>query len=207
LTTEVKESTEEPKKESWWVKGGAIVGGLAALAAFLVFVIPTRDGRDEADRHRSPGPAQATQNATTTPPSTTETIAPKERHLAELPLAQGGGVVEVAGRDLRMPCGSGQSDDRYREIEYELPGAYTSFTTQATAAGKADPEARIGIEVFVRTRQERSDRIPRPAAIVVQANTSAPLTADITNAETLLLRLTCSTSTLNVTFMDPRIVR
>jgi hypothetical protein len=206
LTTEAKESEEESTKESGWVKAGAIAGVAAALAAILVFFIQTRDGRDEAARDNSP--AGTTQLPTTAPTIPSVTVAPNERHLAELPLAQGGGAVRVIdGRDLSMPCGSGQSDDRYRELEYELPGAYTSFTTQATAGGKADPEASIGIEVFVRTRQERSDRIPRPSAIVVKANGSAPVTANITDAKALLLRITCSASTLNVRFTDPRIVR
>jgi hypothetical protein len=211
LTAGVKDRETESGDDRNWTKFGVIataIGAVATVVALLVFVIPTRDGRDEAARDASPGTAETTQKPTGTPASTTRPIASNERHLAELPLAQGGGAVRVVdGRDLSMPCGSGQSDDRYREIEYQLPGAYTSFTTQATAGGKADPEASIGIEVFVRTRQERSDRIPRPGAIAIKTSTSAPLTADITDATALSLRITCSASTLNVRFTDPRIVR
>jgi hypothetical protein len=106
-----------------------------------------------------------------------------------------------------MPCGSGQSDDQYRQIEYELPGPYASFTTRATVDGKTDVEASVGVQVFLRARQERSDRTPEARRIAVKVNTSEPLTADITNARAILLRITCSASTLNVTFTDPRIGR
>ena len=181
----------------------ALVG---AGAAFAVFVLPTKDGRDEAARDNRTSTAAATQHPTN-PSNPTQTTAPNERHLAELPLAQGGGAVQVSGRDLSMPCGSGQSDDQYRQIVYELPGPYTSFTTDATAKGKADVEASVGVQVFVRARQEKSDRTLEARRIALTANTSQPLTADVADARAILLRITCSASTLNVTFTDPRIGR
>jgi hypothetical protein len=184
-----------------------IGGALAAVLALAVFFIPTQDGREEAARYRSPGTAQTTQNSTSTP-NPSGTIATNERRLAELPLTQGGGVVKVIdGTNLSMPCGSGQSDDQFRQIEFELPGPYASFTTQVTAAGKADKETSVGVQVFVRARQERSDRTLEAARVVLAPKGSDPLTADITNARALLLRITCSVSTLSVTFTDPRIGR
>jgi hypothetical protein len=205
---------KEHKEESKWTKAvrlakviGAFIGVIGALAAAAVFLFPTRDGRDQAARDNSTSSAEKTQNPTSAP-NTPGAGASNERHLAELSLAQGGGAVRVIGaKDLSMPCGSGQSDDRYRQIEYELPGPYTSFTTRATAGGKADVEASVGVEVFVRARQERSDRTLKVGTIVLQANRSEPLTADITDARAILLRITCSASTLNVTFTDPRIGR
>jgi hypothetical protein len=202
---------KESKKGRRQAKAGAIasviVSAIGAAAAVAVFVLPTRDGRDDTARDNATRSAETTQNPTGVP-NPTSTGASNERHLAELPLAQGGGAVTIIGeRDLSMPCGSGQSDDRYRQIEYELPGPYTSFTTRATAGGRADPEAKIGVEVFVRARQERSDRTLRVGMIVLQANGSGPLTADITNARAVLLRTTCSVSTLTITLTDPRIGR
>lgn len=199
---------KKPKKESGWAKAGVIAGVVGALAAAAVFVFPTKDGRLGQTGGNSTSSSGTAQNRTTATPNPSLTSTSYERHLAELPLTQGGGVVTViGGRDLSMPCGSGQSDDSYRQIEYELPGSYTSFTTRATAGGKSDPEAKIGVEVFVRARQERSDRTPRAGLIVLQAAGSGPLTADITNARAILLRITCSVSTLTVTFTDPRIGR
>lgn len=201
-------AVKKPKKESGWAKAGVIAGVIGALAAAAVFVFPTKDGRLGQTGGNSTSSSGTAQNRTTATPNPSLTSASYERHLAELPLTQGGGVVTViGGRDLSMPCGSGQSDDSYRQIEYELPGSYTSFTTRATAGGKSDPEAKIGVEVFVRARQERSDRTPRAGLIVLQAAGSGPLTADITNARAILLRITCSVSTLTVTFTDPRIGR
>jgi hypothetical protein len=215
LTAEVKESEEESKKKFRWTTAsviatvfGTLFGLVGAVAAAAVFFVPTRDGRDEADRAKSTASADTTQNPSSPPANPSGTIAPTERHLAELPLAQGGGSVSVVDRrDLSMSCGSGQSDDRYRQIEYELPGPYTSFTTRATAHGKADVEARVGVQVFVRARQERSDRTLEGGRTVLKTNGSEPITADITNARAILLRITCSTSTLTVTFTDPRIGR
>ena len=186
---------------------GAFFGVIGALAAAAVFFWPTRDGRDQANPTSTTSSTGTTRNPTSGP-NPPGAGAPNERHLAELPLAQGGGAVRVVGtKNLSMPCGSGQSDDRYRQIEYELPGPYASFTTRATAGGTADVEASVGVEVFVRARQERSDRTLKVGTIVLQANGSEPLTADITNARAVLLRITCSVSTLSVTFTDPRIGR
>ena len=210
MTAAVKESKknkESNKKESGWTRAGAVAGLLGAAAAAAVFILPTRDGRDQTARD-NPTPSTATRQNPTGTPNPSRTGASNERHLAELPLTQGGGAVRViGGRDLSMPCGSGQSDDGYRQIEYELPSPYTSFTTRGTASGRADPEAKVGVEVFVRARQERSDRTPRVGTIVLQADESKPLTADITDARAILLRITCSISTLTVTFTDPRIGR
>jgi hypothetical protein len=216
LTAEVKVSKEEPKnqseKESKWTKratvAGAIFGLIGALAAALVFVLPTKDGRNEAARAQATRSPDTPQNPNTVPRTSSTTMAPNERHLADLPLAKGGGVVKIIDRrDLSMPCGSGQSDDRYREIEYELPGPYTSFITQAGAVGRADAEASVGVQIFIRARQDRSDRTLEVGSIRVQANGSETLAADITNARAILLRITCSTSTLTATFTDPRIGR
>ena len=210
----MKESQEGSNKNSKRTKAGIVValgtlfGLVSAVAAAAVFFVPTRDGRDEADRAKSTAPAHTTQNPSSQPGNPSSKNALTERHLAELPLAQGGGSVSVVdGRDLAMPCGSGQSDDRYRQIEYELPGPYTSFTTLATARGKADVEARVGVQVFVRARQERSDRTLESGRTVLKTDGSEPITADITNARAILLRITCSTSTLTVTLTDPRIGR
>jgi hypothetical protein len=213
LTAEVKESEEESKKKFGSRAGviatvlGTIFGLAGAIAAAAVFFVPTRDGRDEADRAKSTVSADTTQNPSGSPANPSEPSESTERHLAELPLTQGGGSVSVVGRDLSMPCGSGQSDDRDRQFEYELPGPYTSFTTRATVRGKADVEAKVGIQVFVRARQERSDRTLEAGRTVLKTNGSEAITADITNARAILLRITCSTSTLNVTFTDPRITR
>ena len=211
----MKESVEESKKKFRWTTASVIgtvfatlFGLVGAVAAAAVFFVPTRDGRDEADRAKSTASANTTQNPSIPPANPSGTIAPTQRHLAELPLAQGGGSVSVVdGRDLSMPCGSGQSDDRYRQIEYELPGPYTSFTTRATARGKADVEASVGVQVFVRARHERSDRTLEGFRTVLKTNGAEPITADITNARAILLRITCSASTLTVTFTDPRIGR
>jgi hypothetical protein len=178
------------------------------VAAGAVFIFPTKDGRLGQPGGNSTSSTGTAQNRTTATPNPSPMSASYERHLAELPLTQGGGAVTVVGgTDLSMPCGSGQSDDSYRQIEYELPDSYASFTTRATAGGKADPEAKVGVEVFVRARQERSDRTLRAGRIVLQAAGSEPLTADITNARAILLRITCSVGTLSVTFTDPRIGR
>ena len=159
-------AVKKPKKESGWAKAGVTAGVIGALAAAAVFVFPTKDGRLGQTGGNSTSSSGTAQNRTTAAPNPSLTSASYERHLAELPLTQGGGVVTVlGGRDLSMPCGSGQSDDSYRQIEYELPGSYTSFTTRATAGGKSDPEAKIGVEVFVRARQERSDRTPRAGCL------------------------------------------
>jgi hypothetical protein len=193
-------------QDAWWMKIGVIFTVIGAVAAATVFFVRTADGRGPDSSN--PTSSAATSERPTNAPNPSETRASNERHLAELPLAQGGGVVKVIGsRDLSLPCGSGQSDDRYRQIEYELPAAYRSFTTLARAAGKADPDASVGVQVFVRAREEKSDRTREAARVVIPANESQPVTADITDARAILLRITCSVSALSVTLADPRIGR
>jgi hypothetical protein len=200
--------------ESKWTKTGVIAtafgsvfGLIAAGAAVAVFFIRSADGGDPSDQS-STSSAETQQNPTDAPNPSRTGAAANERHLAELPLAQGGGAVTVIdGRDLSVPCGSGQSDDLYRQIEYELPGPYASFATRATVSGKADVEASVGVQVFVRARQERSNRTLEAGRVVLQGNGSEPVTADIAQARAILLRITCSVPTLNVTFTDPRIAR
>jgi hypothetical protein len=177
-------ATKKSKKESGWTKVSVICAVLGALAAVAAFLLPTPvTNLFHLDVDKPTLSAKSSQNPTGAP-NTPGTDA-----------------------DLSMPCGSGQSDDQYRQIEYELPGPYASFTTRATAAGKADEEASVGVQVFVRARQERSDRVLEAGRIVLQPNGSEPLTADITNARAILLRITCSVSSLNVTFTDPLIGR
>jgi hypothetical protein len=208
LTTATKEPKGKSKKESGWTKISVIFGVLAALTAVAAFLLPTPAINLLHLNVDKATPSTKTSQNPTSAPNSPGTGQPNERHVAELPLAQGGGAVSVVGgTDLSMPCGSGQSDDQYRQIEYVLPAAYASFTTRATAMGKADEEARVGIQVFIRARQERSDRVLEVRRIDLQANGSESLTADITNARAILLRITCSASTLSVTFTDPRIGR
>jgi hypothetical protein len=45
-------------------------------------------------------------------------------------------------------------------------------------------------ELFVRARQERSDRTLEGGRTVLKTNGSEPITADITNARAILLRIT-----------------
>ena len=59
---------------------------------------------------------------------------------------------------------------------------------------------------YARVRKDLTGRL-RGGRTVLKTNGSEPITADITNARAILLRITCSTSTLTVTFIDPRIGR
>lgn len=102
-----------------------------------------------------------------------------------------------------MPCGSNQSDDRFPEVEYELPGPYARLTTEVTVQGTADPETPVGVEIFIRERIDRSDRLRKVVTVVAHPGQIKPLSADVTSATALVIRLSCGSSALRVTYADP----
>lgn len=86
----------------------------------------------------APGPVVVTS-------SSPAPAAGAERYLVDLPPDSGGGSVRRSGeRSLRMPCGTGESDDRFREVAYAIPPApgYRAFRTTVAAAVSGTPGSR-----------------------------------------------------------------
>ena len=84
---------------------------------------------------------------------------------------------------MTIHCGSGASDDRFREVEYALRGSYREFTADVVAAAVPEPELKTQLEVF-------ADGV-RTANVILTGGESTGLTAAIAAKQTMRLRVTC----------------
>jgi cytoskeletal protein RodZ len=200
--------------EFWLLVIATIAGVIGAIGAVAVFAFKTADGRPSeatstaAATRPDPSPAPSTVSSTADGPTPVVTTGQVARYLAALTPITGQGLFQPKGNDLRLPCPTNQSDDRYREITYSLPARYAQFDTGMTVTGTADPEATAGIEVFIKHRLDRSDRQERvgePAALAQGA--SGTVSRPLGDAVQLTLRITCQTRTQAVVLTAPRITR
>jgi hypothetical protein len=95
---------------------------------------------------------------------------------------------------LDMPCASGRGGDLRRVVEYDLLRGYSSFRARVTRSASTRPEARIQVEVIV-------DAVVRDN-VVLHPGEQAEVLADLTDAASLKLRLTCQEPAGKVTFTD-----
>lgn len=181
---------------TFWV---TVAGVVVALAAWLL----PRGADDATDL--GPGTATAAAPGSTTdapapsrPPATatpTGTAARSVRYLTELvPSAGGGFVRRVGAHSLIMECGTGESDDRDREVSYDVPPTgYRAFGTVARPTGQR--ETRVQVTVLV-----AGGVVTAP---VLTAGSGAELAAPLDGPLRLTLRLTCDAGAKSVTFVDP----
>jgi hypothetical protein len=201
---------------------GAAAGIVGALAALAVFVWPTADGRlghDDATRRpggiggsSTPGTTGAAiEGEATVTPATTVPGPPSDpagsRRLVALTPSTGVGSAESRGDDLLMPCPSNQSDDRYRELRYDLLAPYASLTTGVGVSGPGDADATAAAQVFVQRRQDRSDRTIEVGRAVVRAGKTVPIRAELSDATSVVIRVTCAVPGQTVTLTNPRLIR
>ena len=172
--------------------GVTVLGVLVALGAWLL---------PRGDRDR-PAPSAPPAGAGTVAGPTSPGSAPPAataRYLTELTPAAGAGEVQrVGARSLVMRCGSGEGDDRHREVTYDLPRTgYREFRTAVRTAGER--ETRVQVTVLV-------DRTVAAQPILVAGDTRQ-LTADVAGAARLSLRITCDPGAGPATFADPGLYR
>jgi hypothetical protein len=170
------------------------------------------------DRDRRRGRPAGLAGAGTTDPAgggspttggagTTATLG-ATRYLAELVPSEGiDAVRKVPPHSLDMPCGTGQSDDRFRELKYQLPGRYRELTLVATASGTVDPETMTNVQVIADDRFDQQDRQRTVAQRTFPLGSRQTLTADITGVDTLTLHIECDEPEVTVRFEDPRLLR
>lgn len=177
----------------------AAVGVVVAILAWLIPMdedgTPSSAGSTSTPTPPAPAPPTTTGGTptpTTQPPATV-------RYLTELVPATGGGFVQrVGAHSLIMKCGTGESDDRFREVEYDIPRTgYRSFRTVARPTGRR--ETRIGVTLFV-------DGVVRVDSVSTAGGTGT-LSAGIDGAARLTLRITCDPGAASTTFVDPALTR
>ncbi len=195
------------------VVGVATVVG--AFAAVLVFFVPAAESGNERPSPTSGTAAPSAPPSVTptssgdTPAATAGTTQPTPtpgRDLAGLAPIAGAGFVTVDGVDIELGCPSNQSDDREREVRYDLTRSFTALHTSVSATGQSGPDDSAAIQVFIDFRQDRSDRRVETGRAVVTSGESAPISGSLKDAIALTLRLTCSSPSQVVRLEHPILV-
>src|SRR5262249_17517859 len=119
------------------------------------------------------------------------------RYLTSVPVAAGAVYLQTGGKlgphDFVMQCGSGQSDDQSRKVEWNVVGSYARLTMTVTPSGQVDPETLTQVEVLADDIQ-----VDNNPALVLGRPTR--LDAPISGAHQVALRLTCQSPFVHVTF-------
>jgi hypothetical protein len=207
--------------ESPWVIVGTVAGVVGAVAAAAVFILPSADSRSgdspagppstsstaSASSSSAGGSPSASGSSSTTGPTTELGTAADGRALTALTAESGAGLIRVTGQDIAVGCPSNQSDDTEREFGYALPSAFATLSTRVTLSGTADPDTTASVQVFIKRRQDRSDRIPEVGRVVVTAAAAGKLDAPLTTAVALRFRIRCASPDQTVHLIAPRITR
>jgi len=185
-----------------WAEIATIVTVPLAAVALVVGVLQWRaevsggQDRDAGDRVASTGTGAVGPDSGAATPASGGGQPAAARPVAALQVRAGGANIEVAGdgRTLVMPCGSNNSDDAYREVEYWLRGAYRGFAAQFEVTEVDAPEVRTQLEVF-------TDSV-RSGNVVLAGKQGRRVTATIAGGQVLKLRLTCESSDTVVAILD-----
>jgi hypothetical protein len=147
------------------------------------------------------------------------TSAPDRRAIAPMTPATGVGAVRAVGGeggeggegggggDVVLACPGDRSGDRYREVRYDLPAPYRRLDTGVVVSGPGDPDATAAVQVFVRHREDRGDRVVEVGRSVVHSGQPGTLAVPLDDAGSVLLRVTCMVTTRTVTLTSPRLSR
>jgi hypothetical protein len=201
--------------ESPWVIAGTVAGVVGAVAAAAVFILPSADSRTDdtqAVASSGAGSSSTKEPGTITAPETSlraaaTGAAADGRSLSTLSPEIGAGSIQVTGQDIAIPCPSNQSDDTEREFGYALPSAFSNLSTRVTLTGPADRDATASVQVFIKRRQDRSDRIPEVGRAVVTSSIPAAVDAPLSTAVAVRLRVRCASPDQTVHLISPRITR
>jgi hypothetical protein len=92
-----------------------------------------------------------------------------------------------------MACGTNQSDDLFREIQYTLPATrHYPHLRASLHGGKGDADQQFTMSAFVRGQYVRADQTRKIAVAVFHPGADAELHGDLTDdVDTLVLRLEC----------------
>ncbi|HEY6744848.1 MAG TPA: hypothetical protein VI357_03935 [Mycobacteriales bacterium] len=172
----------------------ALVGVLVAIGAWRWPVDPS----PAPPAPPTPSTTPSTTPTTPTPPTGTPTTTPvsgPHRFLTELVPSSGGSAVQRSGsHSLIMKCGTGESDDRDREVSYDIPPTgYRTLTAILRPTGRR--ETRVQVSVL-------ADGVLRTNPVLT-AGTSRSVAVDVDGAGHLILRITCDVGATSTTFVDP----
>jgi len=124
--------------------------------------------------------------------------------VAELPPVTGGSFVTNGGPADRhamvIRCASGQSNDRSREVSWNIPAPYSTLLGRVTISGKMDPEHKVQLEWFA-----NGARIYNNSTLTLDTNTE--FNGELAGVQDLRVRLTCTSSAGVATLLDAAVQR
>ena len=189
---------QRPDREKRWLRTTQLAGIIGTLLAVAGLVVGFLAWRSPVAPPTHPA-STATSAPVSPPPETSrggESGSPAAgRFLTDLPPDTGGGYVQRTGaHSLLMKCGTGESDDRQRDVSYLVPQvSYRSFSTTAAASGER--ETRVRVLLFI------DDRVVADHVLLTGGRT--PVTWSGEEASRLTLELICDPGARAVTFIDP----
>jgi hypothetical protein len=198
-----------------WFRGGwnghtrvitvlTVAGVIVALAAWL-YPKPDKSTPDGTRDRSTSGASSTTAGGASDPPTTSSRPQRSQiRYLSDMPPVTGGAFVSNGGpagpHALVIQCGSGQSNDRSREVSWNVPGEYSTLLGTVTISGKMDPEHNVQLEWFA-----DGARIYNNSTLTLGADSE--FRGELVGAQDLRVRLTCTSSAGIATLLDASVQR
>lgn len=182
------------------------LGALAVVVTLAAWQFPNWIiGDSDAESGGQATPTRSEPVATTAAPATTSTRSSGTYLDALTPLSGGANLVPARERPtavasagyphaLVIGCPTNQSDDKVREVTYDLRGRYQALSATVRPHYGQDPEAVTYVTAFGGFRQKDGTMTRRELGRQQHAMMNAPLdlAAEVRGAEELTLQVRCS---------------
>jgi hypothetical protein len=194
--------TDSQPKDTIWTKVNVLAAVLASLVALggLLYTVRSSSASGAASSSSTSASSSTGAAASTAPTSmgTSSASQPLSSTTGALSLtsltpAAGAGNVTRKGTNLTMACGTNQSDDLFREVQYTLPATRHFAHFQATVhGGIGDADQQFTVTAFVRGQYVRADQTREIGGVTFGPGANPDLRGDLTaDVDTLVLRLQC----------------
>jgi hypothetical protein len=174
-----------------------VIGLAIAFGAWFYPKSPNEPPAGTSDRSTSA--STATGAAPHAPTTTGSSERNKIRYLSDMTPVTGGAFISGGGPDGRhglvIRCASGQSNDRSREVSWNVPGTYSTLLGRVNISGKMDPEQNVQLEWFA-----DGARIYNNSTLTLDSDTQ--FNGELAGAHDVSLRLTCASSAGVATLLD-----
>ncbi|MFY1632562.1 hypothetical protein ACN27F_04610 [Solwaraspora sp. WMMB335] len=180
---------------------------LVAVAAYLTPLLGSTDHAKTSGPTSPSVPATAPQQSPTdsapSTPGPDPAAAPSAAYLAAISPQAGGSNLTDLPRELRdtsefdqavkIECPSNQSNDKMRDVIYELRGRYDSFEATVRPFFANQSDAVMYVDVFAAERARDGSLIwtKRGGQYTATAAQPAPLTAVVDGAEQMKIQVRC----------------
>jgi hypothetical protein len=144
-------------------------------------------------------PSATIPSPSPSPPTVTGSITPtSEQSLVDLtPILGGYTIQKKPGQRLDMECATNMRDDKYREVQFEIPRRYAKFRALLRPDVIMD-DVRVDIRI---------DGLTSSSVTLHPSQTAVNVSAMISGHATFGLRLTCARPGGKVSFIQPVLLK